>query len=54
MLILPQYYMSQRTTKPTIRRATSEDSDQALHLRSLIRVFADRMYPLQPPGYPEG
>ena len=32
--------------------ATSEDSDQPTHLRSLIRVFADRMCLLQPPGYP--
>ena len=34
--------------------ATSEVSDQPAHLRSLIRVFADRMRLLQPPGYPEG
>ena len=33
--------------------ATSEDSDQPAHLRSLIRVFADRMCLLQPPGYPK-
>ena len=31
--------------------ATSEDSDQPAHPRSLIRVFADRMSLLQPPGY---
>ena len=31
--------------------ATSEDSDQPAHPRSLIRVFTDRMYLLQPPGY---
>ena len=31
--------------------ATSEDSDQPGHLRSLIRVFADRMCLLQSPGY---
>ena len=30
--------------------ATSEDSDQPAHPRSLIRVFADRMCLLQPPG----
>ena len=33
--------------------ATSEDSDQPAHPRSLIRVFADRMFLLQPPGYPK-
>ena len=31
--------------------AASEDSDQPAHLCSLIRVFADRMFLLQPPGY---
>ena len=34
--------------------ATSEDSDQPAYPRSLIRVFADRMCLLQPPGYPKG
>ena len=34
--------------------ATSEDSDQPMHLHSLIRVFADRMYFLQPLDYPRG
>ena len=45
--------MSQRysKTKVTIRRATSEDSDQPAHPRSLIRIFADRMCLLQPPGF---
>ena len=33
--------------------ATSEDSDQPAHPRSLIRVFADRMCLLQPPGDPK-
>ena len=33
--------------------ATSEDSDQTAHPRSLIRVFADRMRLVQPPGYPK-
>ena len=33
--------------------ATSEDSDQPAHPRSLIRVFADRKCILQPPGYPK-
>ena len=33
--------------------ATSEDSDQPAHPRSLIRVFADRMCLLQRPGYPK-
>ena len=33
--------------------ATSEDSDQPAHSRSLIRVFADRMCHLQPPVYPK-
>ena len=31
--------------------ATSEDSDQPAHPRSLLRVFADNVCPLQPPGY---
>ena len=46
-------HLSQCTTKPTIRRATSEDSDQPAHLRCLIRVFADRMHLLQPLDYPK-
>ena len=33
--------------------ATSEDSDQPAHSHSLIRVFADRICLLQPPGYPK-
>ena len=33
--------------------ATSEDSDQPAHSRSLIRVFAGRMCLLQPPSYPK-
>ena len=33
--------------------ATSENSDQPAHPRSLIRVFADRICLLQPPGYPK-
>ena len=33
--------------------ATSAYSDQPAHLRSLIRVFADPMCLLQPPGYPK-
>ena len=45
--------LSQRTTKPTIRRATSEDSDQPAYPRSLIRVFADRICLPQPLGYPK-
>ena len=32
--------------------ATSEDSDKSDHPRSLIRVFANRMCLLQPPGCP--
>ena len=45
--------MSQRKTKPTIRRATNEDSDQPVNLHSLIRVFAESMCLLQLPGYPK-
>ena len=33
--------------------ATSEDSDQPAHPRSLIRVFADRIWLLQPSSYPK-
>ena len=33
--------------------ATSEDSDQTAHPRSLIGVFADRICLLQAPGYPK-
>ena len=40
-------------TKSIVRRAISEDSDQPAHPRSLIRVFANRMCLLQPPGYPK-
>ena len=47
------YGKGQHRTKPTIRRATSEVSDQPMHLCSLIRVFTDHMFLLQPPGYPE-
>ena len=32
---------------------TSEDSDHPVHLRSMIRVFADRMCIPQPPDYPK-
>ena len=32
---------------------TSEDSDQPAHPCRLIRVFEDRMYLLQPLGYPK-
>ena len=32
--------------------STSEDSDQPANPRSLIGVFADRVWLLQPPGYP--
>ena len=44
--------MSQRTKKIYTKTcATSEDSDQPAHPRSLIKVFADRTCLLQPPGY---
>ena len=33
--------------------ATSEDSDQPAHPRSLIRVFTDRTCHLKPPGCPK-
>ena len=33
--------------------ATSEISDQPAHPHSLVRFFADRMYLLQSPSYPE-
>ena len=33
--------------------AASEDSDQSAHPRRLIRVVADRLCLLQPPGYPK-
>ena len=32
---------------------TSKNSDQPVHLCSLIRVFTDSMCPLQPPDYPK-
>ena len=53
VVVVFKYNMSQRTMKPTIRRATSEDSDQPEHPRSLIRICVDRMCLLQPPGYPK-
>ena len=40
-----------KTYKKT--RATSEDSDQPAHPRSLLRVFADRRCLLQTPRYPK-
>ena len=49
--VVQKFKWRQLTTKPIVRRATSEDSDQPAHPRSLIRVFADRMCPLKPPGY---
>ena len=33
--------------------ATSKDLDQPVHMHSLIRVFIDLLYLLQPPGYPK-
>ena len=48
-----KYSMSQHTKTPSIKRAISEDSDQPVHPRSLIRVFADRMCLLHPSGYPK-
>ena len=33
--------------------ATSEDSDQPAHPRSLISVFSDHMCILKPPGFPK-
>ena len=33
--------------------STSEDSDQPAHPHRLVRVFADRMCLLEPPGYPK-
>ena len=33
--------------------AIDDDSDQPAHPRSLTRVFTDRMYLLQPLGYPK-
>ena len=45
--------MSQRMTKPTIRLVGPAISDQSVHPCSLIRVFADSMCLLQPPGYPK-
>ena len=33
--------------------ATSGDSDQTAHPRSLIGIFVDRMCLVQPPGYPK-
>ena len=48
-----QKWASAQQTLQKKTYATSEDSDQPAHPRSLIRVFADRMYILQPPGYPK-
>ena len=53
------YKFNEHINEPTHDRiynntcATSEDSDQPAHPHSLIRVFADRMCRLQPPGYPK-
>ena len=45
--------MSQHRKKPTIRLRTSEDSDHPAHPHSLMRVFADGMFLLQPPKIKE-
>ena len=46
--------ISQRMIQPTIRLVRPANiSDQPAHPHSLIRVFSDRMYILQPPGYPK-
>ena len=44
-------YRSQRTTKPTMKLVQLAVSNKPAHLSSLIRVFADCMYLLQPLGY---
>ena len=45
-----QFEKSQRKTT-IYNKTTSEDSDQPVHPRNLVSVFADRMYLQQPPGY---
>ena len=51
--IIPNEYEPAHDKTYTTTCATSEDSDQPAHSRSLIRVFADRMCLLQHPGYPK-
>ena len=64
LIIFPQSICCEYSLEPSLQvnidfrgkmikntRATSEDSDQPAHPRSLIRVFADRMRLLQSPGY---
>ena len=55
ILLLLHYFKPNEPAfdKTSIRRATSEDSDQPAHPRSLIRVFADSICLLKPPGYPK-
>ena len=44
-------HLSELKTKPTIKLMRPAKTDQPAHPRSLIRVFADRLCLLQPPGY---
>ena len=59
LLLLLLLFFSTRLFKPAYVKtysktwATTEDSDQPAHRRCLIRVFADIMCLLQPPGYPK-
>ena len=40
-------------TKPTVRLVQPAKTQVSLHISSLIRVLADRMFLLQPPGNPK-
>ena len=51
-MILSNEPVHEKTINKTC--ATSQDSDQPAHPRSLIWVFADCMCLLQPPDYPKG
>ena len=46
------FRINKPTTKPKIRRATSEDSDQPAHPRNLISLRRSYVHSIQPPDCP--
>ena len=53
LLYVDRFYELELNKTNNKTSATSEDSGQPVHPRSLIRVFADRMCILRPSGYPK-
>ena len=44
---LQRYHLSQRMTKPTIRRVTSKDSDQPIHPPNMVSFLFSSLYSLE-------